>query len=126
MPRNYHIAKEHIVASMPGTVAELVRKSGWSHDTVVRWVKKLRKEGASHIVGWERPNGGGPFVSVHGAGAGEDVPCTLKPLTPSEDWAKAKEKYGMELLRKKERARKWALEARRGRNDDPLMAALFP
>jgi hypothetical protein len=125
MPRNYHTAKADIIQAMPGTTGQLVEKSGWHHDTVARWVRRMRKTGECRIVDWRRPNRTGNFVPVYGAGPGADAVCTLKPLTNSEDWHLAKKRYGMETLRKKERARHWALKARRGETTDPLMAALF-
>lgn len=124
MPRKYHNAKADILQSMPGTTAELATKSGWHLPTVQRWVRTMRKAGECRIADWRRPNGSGNFVPVYGKGPGEDAPCTLKPLTPSDDWQLAKQRYGMDTLRAKERARHWALQARRGRRD-PLMAALF-
>lgn len=125
MPRNYQIARADILQSMPGSVDQLAAKSGYHRDTVTRWLRKLRAENASHITGWLRPNGSGHFIPVHGAGPSADVECTLKPLTASEDWQKRKAKYGMQMLRRQERARHWALQARRGRTTDPLVAALF-
>jgi hypothetical protein len=126
MPRNYHIARDHILQAMPGTVNQLVTKSGYCRSTVERWLRALRQgepeQRGSHIIGWKRPERCGHFVAVHAAGPGKDAPCRLKPLTASQDWQKAKQKYGMETLRRKERARSWALKARRGQVKDPLMA----
>jgi hypothetical protein len=124
VPRNCHTAKADILQAMPGSVSQLVTKSGYHRATVERWVRTLRAEQASHIIDWLRPNGSGNFIPVHGKGLGEDAPCTLKPLTASDDWKLAKQRYGMDTLRAKERARHWALKARRGRRD-PLVAALF-
>lgn len=123
MPRNYNVAKDHVRQAMPGTMAQLVKRSGWHHDTVSRWVRKMRAAGECRIVGWQRPNGSGNFVPVYGEGPGEDAPCTLKPLTPSQDWQIAKQRYGKELLAKRERARHYARLARL--NGDPLVQALF-
>jgi hypothetical protein len=125
MPRKYHNAKADILQSMPGTTAQLVEKSGWHIDTVHRWLRRMRKTGECRIADWQRPNRSGNFVPIYGMGPGEDAPCTLKPLTPSEDWKLAKQRYGMDTLRAKERARHWALKARRGQVKDPLVAALF-
>ena len=76
-PRNYHIAKEHILQAMPGTVDELVKKSGYNRGTVEHWMKALRtgdpRTRSSHIIEWHPPNGTGPYIPVHQAGAGEDA-----------------------------------------------------
>jgi hypothetical protein len=121
VPRNYAVAWDHIQEAMPGTVDELVAKSGWSVHTVRRWLARARAAGTSHIVDWRRPNGTGNFIAVHGVGPGDDVPCTLKPLTASDDWQLRIKRYGRELLRRQERARHYALRARRGQTRDPLM-----
>lgn len=126
MPRDYHIAKRDILESMPGTVAQLVKKSGYHRATVERWLRKLRAADGSHIVDWQRPNGAGNFIPVHGAGTGVDVPCTLVALTSSEKWKATVRRLGRDRVRQLERARAWALQARRsGFGRDPLLGALF-
>lgn len=78
-PRNYHLAKSHILQAMPGTVGELARKSGYARGTVEAWLKVLRAGDAltraSHIIDWRAPNGSGPYIAVHQAGPGEDAVC---------------------------------------------------
>jgi hypothetical protein len=125
MPRKYHNAKADILQAMPGSMAQLATKSGWHLQTVERWVRALRKAGECRILDWQRPNGSGNFVPVYGQGPGEDAACTLQALTGSEKWRLTKQRYGMDTLRAKERARHWALRARRGQVRDPLVAALF-
>jgi hypothetical protein len=124
MPRDYHYAKRDILDSMPGTISEIIAKSGYERNTVERWMRRMRGVDC-HVVDWRRPAVSGPFVPVYAAGPGEDAVCTLKPLTPSQDWERRKTKYGVDTLRAKERAAHWALKARRGQVVDPLMAALF-
>jgi hypothetical protein len=76
--RNYQLAKADILQAMPGTVEELVQKSGWALRTVREWLGVLRAGDphtrASHIVGWvpqaSRP---GPPLAIHAAGPGEDA-----------------------------------------------------
>lgn len=124
MPRDYHVAKRDILQAMPGSISEIIAQSGYDRSTVERWMRRMRDVDC-HIIDWRRPEVSGPFVAVYAAGPGDDAVCTLKPLTPSEDWHRKKEKYGMETLRARERAAHWALKARRGKVVDPLVAALF-
>lgn len=123
MPRNYHVAKAHILQAMPGTHNELVAKSGWTYETVRRWLKVLRRDSLVHIGDWARPNGSGHFQRIYHAGPGPDVPCTLTPLTDSEKW-KLQVKRGMvdgiNTIARKERARFWVRKAQR--QGDPLSA----
>jgi hypothetical protein len=125
MPRKYHNAKEDILQSMPGTISQLVEKSGYHRATVERWMAKLRDGGESHIIKWLPPNGSGHFIPVHARGPGKDAECTLKAQTHSDRWKRAKQLHGLPTLRAKERARYWSLRARRGETMDPLVAALF-
>jgi hypothetical protein len=83
-PRDYHLAKEHILQAMPGTVDELAKRSGYHRNTVQIWLKVLRAGDpatrASHIEDWLPPaahNGGGVYLAVHGAGPGEDATYAL-------------------------------------------------
>jgi hypothetical protein len=76
-PRNYHLAKGHILQAMPGTVGQLAKKSGYSRGTVEIWLKVLRAGDpmtrGSHIVEWIPPAGAGAHAAVHQAGPGEDA-----------------------------------------------------
>ncbi len=71
--------KHLVAAALPGTLSEIIEKSGMLASTVCRWLRKLREEGACHVGGWERTKGtGGPIKRVYVAGPGEDVMCKLK------------------------------------------------
>lgn len=76
-PRDYQLAKGHILQAMPGTVEQLAKKSGYSRGTVEIWLKELRAGDpmtrASHIVDWIAPVGAGGHAAVHQAGPGEDA-----------------------------------------------------
>lgn len=126
MPRDYHIAKRDILQAMPGTVAQLVAKSGYHRATVERWLVKLRAADGSHIVDWLPPNGSGNFIPVHGVGPGPDAPCKLRAMTPSDKWQARVRRLGRDYLRNRSRTGEWALRARRvGFKSDPLLGALF-
>lgn len=121
--RNYQIAKDHILQAMPGTQAELVRKSGWHQGTVSRWIKVLRAEGAIHIVKWRPPGASGTASAVHGRGPGVDEPCPYKAKTGSQKWQRVKEIHGMEGLRRKRHVREMVKRAKK--DGDPIINALF-
>jgi hypothetical protein len=76
--RDYQLAKADILLAMPGTVDEIMQKSGWSLRTVREWIGVLRKGSpstrASHISGF-MPQGSrpGPPLAIHSAGPGEDA-----------------------------------------------------
>jgi hypothetical protein len=79
--RVYHTAKDDILQSMPGTVSELVARSGYSRETVYTWIRQLRcgdpLSRESHIIGWLEPTGprgSGGVTAIHAAGPGEDAP----------------------------------------------------
>lgn len=129
MPRNYHIAKQDILDSMPGTVSEIIKKSGYERCTVERWMRRMKHDDPAqrecHIIDWRRPEVSGQFVAVYAAGPGKNAPCKLVAQSDAEKWQRAIQLHGMDKLRAKERARAWALKARRGQVNDPLMQALF-
>lgn len=85
-PRDYHQARRDILQAMPGTIAQLVKKSGYARGTVEIWVRKMRigdpLARASHIIGWTPPassHGSGPHAPIHQAGAGHDAPRVVLP-----------------------------------------------
>jgi hypothetical protein len=75
--------REAVLMSLPGTVAELAKKSGYSKQTVKEWIRALRAgdplNRASHIVGWVPPKTRGPHHPIHAAGPGEDAVCVIQP-----------------------------------------------
>lgn len=112
-------------AAFPGTVKELVKKTGWARTTVERRLHEYREATPrkSHIIAWRRPTGTGPFIPVHGLGAGEDKHCNLKPLTKPERWQNYVKSKGREYVRKKDRTNEWLRKARSGKK--PLLESLF-
>ncbi|MBV8660375.1 MAG: helix-turn-helix domain-containing protein, partial [Burkholderiales bacterium] len=76
--------KSQIIAAMPGSVPEIMAKSGMNESTVKRWIRIMRAAGESHIGSWKRSNGSGGFQSVHVLGAGQDAPCCLKSFTVAQ------------------------------------------
>lgn len=75
--RDYQLAKADILQAMPGTLQDLIQKSGWSERTVIGWLKVLRAGDpltrSSHIIDWLQPKKVGPYLAVHAAGPGEDA-----------------------------------------------------
>lgn len=74
--------RDKVIAALPGTLAQIERKSGVSGTSARRWTSRLRKEGVIHIGGWRRSSPGGK-QPVFVMGAGEDKPPP-KTLTPAQ------------------------------------------
>lgn len=68
----------HVIErALPGTLAQLVDKSGMSIALVRKWVRVMRADGACHVGAWERGQGGRGelrVAQVFVAGPGADVP----------------------------------------------------
>lgn len=110
-----------IVRALPGTMCDLVRKSGCAESTIRRWLHRLRAENECHISGWRRNYGG--HTPYYEAGPGKDARCNLKRLTNTEyarrwrakmagtehgDVAAAKNRARKVADRVKSRPRDWA------------------
>ncbi len=118
-----------IAASLPGTLSEIMAKSGMTEGTCKRWIRILREEGLSHITDWKRATGTrGGFRPVHAPGAGTDAANPLQPLTSAETCKRYRDKIKLDRDRNdrhkaKSLARQFARKA--GRRGDPLVNALF-
>lgn len=118
--------RQAVFDAMPGTVPELMKKANVSRRTVWHWVNDLRKSSESRIVNWKRHPLRGPHLPVHGQGSGEDVPCTLKPMSNKARWKRYKSRRSTEthdLKKKKDRARVSVNKAIK--QGDPMINALF-
>lgn len=129
MPRDYHLARGHILEAMPGTVPELVKKSGYVRCTVNRWLEQLRQgtpaERAAHIGDWFVPEGRGPVVAIWHAGPGRHASRPRRKTSNAERWKKAKEKHGLPKLNAKWLNQHYVRQRRKGRTD-PLLDAFRP
>lgn len=116
-----------MLAALPGDQNQVREATGLGKTTVWRWLKSLHEAGESHITGWARAPGGGPFLATYAAGAGVDVVCKIKPLSEKakqrrhQKKAKADGRWDERAAR--ERAKYWAKRALTHR--DPMIAALF-
>lgn len=126
MKHRRNTPREIVLAALPATQAEIRAKTGVSQAAVSRWLTYLRACSDAHIGGWTTSRKGGPPQSVYHSGAGADVVCTIKPLTPKQLNRRSR------ALRRKTgewEDRKAADRARYWRNKpakrDPLTAALF-
>lgn len=67
----------HVIErALPGTMGQLVEKSGMSIALVRKWVRVMRADGGCHVGAWERTQGGrGEYgiAQVFVAGPGADV-----------------------------------------------------
>lgn len=126
MPRNYHLAREHILEAMPGTVPHLVARSGYERHTVNRWLAKLHAskaaERGAHIGGWEgleRP--GAAYVAIWHAGPGKDARRPKRDTSSAAKYARAVAKHGRKKLAAQAANRHHQRQRRAGRVD-PLLA----
>jgi transposase-like protein len=122
--------KKEVERALPGTSLRIAGKTGVHSDTVLRWIRQLRKEGACHIGGWERTVGvQGAYKPVYFRGPGADVACPFKRLTSAEYCTRHRariKKDGREEVRaRKQTANYYANKAAKGRMRDPLVDALF-
>lgn len=82
--------REKVIAALPGTRAEIEKKSGVSEATVGKWLSILRAEGAVHIGKWRRAvlSGSKRPVFVLGAGVDAKPPKTLTPQQSQKRYRK--------------------------------------
>lgn len=104
-----------ILAVLPATKAEIGRRAGLHHATVIKVMPGLHESGKVHIGAWQRHPVRGPSMAVYHAGPGQDVEDTLPRLTRQEITArfeqriKGTEKYDMRKAR--HRSRHWLKKA---------------
>ena len=65
--------REKVISGLPGTRAQIEKKSGTSSSTVGKWLAVLHAEGAVHIAKWRRSKHGSKRP-VYELGAGVDAP----------------------------------------------------
>lgn len=65
------ILEQAVFAALPGTVPEIMKKSGVSSRTVYEWIKTFREQGRIHIATWRR---NGYLRPYYAAGHGVDKP----------------------------------------------------
>lgn len=84
-------ARDAVIAGLPGTRAQIAKKSGVSISSVGKWLAILRAEKAIHISGWRRSHMGSkqPFFAL---GAGEDKKPP-KTLTPEQSQLRFKRRH---------------------------------
>jgi hypothetical protein len=114
---------QRIVALLPATSRQLLRKIRISTSTLHKWLTRLRDDDEIHIGDWNRSVGN--LVAVWTAGSGPDAP-RLPPLTGAKvtaNYRKRKRAEARQLAREKAAALKKAEKARF--TNDPLMAALY-
>ncbi len=110
--------KAQVKAALPGTLCDIVEKSGVQATTVVRWLKIMHTGHPREIYvsGWERTKGkGGPIKRVYSVGNQEDVKCRLKAQNQATYSARYRKKIRdteqADLTKAKARAERWAKKA---------------
>lgn len=107
--------KAQVIAAMPGTVPEIMARSGMTKSTVKRWITLMREAGECHIDRWIRPDGPGGFMPVHIIGEGKDARCHLKAFSGAhyskKSRRKAKEEGKAEFTQARRSAQYYAKKA---------------
>ncbi len=63
-----------MLRAMPGTVTEVMERTGVAKTTAKRWIGELRACGWVHVPKWKRPEAQGKIAPVFHAGPGKDAP----------------------------------------------------
>lgn len=120
--------KKLIEKALPGTIDELVKKSGCAESTIRRWLRRMRKSKECHIGKWvERCSCDTPYWVE---GKGDDAPYVRLACTSAEyskRWRDGKKRVDYKLMCElklaRAKARKNAdIMAKRG---DPLVNVFF-
>lgn len=110
-----------IKAALPGTKGQIVKKTGLSMATSIKWVDRLHKDGEIHIARWKAHPRAGPAMPVYVAGPGVDAVCDLVHLTKQqirERFEKKAEADGrMDKRRAMWRNRYWKLKAAKSKQN---------
>jgi hypothetical protein len=80
--------KQFVLGALPGTMPELIIKSGVSKSAVFRAIRDARAAGEVRISKWQYPTKGGRPMPTYVKGAGKDAKCRLKPQTTAVSSAK--------------------------------------
>lgn len=119
MPRNREFSRAVILDSLPGTSAEIAKRSGFTDDTVRRAVADLIAQGKAYQSGWHKA---GNYVPVYAKGpipagfelapkpAGEspsvrDARYRAKPKGKAKAAALARKSYARRIDAERERNR---------------------
>lgn len=110
-----------VLAALPGTQAQIVRRTGLGVATVSRWLADLYDSDEARIKRWTRT--GAKFAGVWGRGAGEHAPCDLVAFdsTQRKDHDRQRKKSEAEQEAQDRARRLSEIKVRR----DPMVAALF-
>ncbi len=71
----YRDRTDMMLRAMPGTVMEIMARTGVAKTTAKRWIGELRACGWVHVPKWQRPEAQGKIAPVFHAGPGKEAPC---------------------------------------------------
>ena len=99
--------RDLVLEGLPGTRAQIERKSGASSSSVGKWLAILRADGAIHIGGWRRSHMGSKRpIFVLGAGVDKKPPKTLTPEQSQERFRKRNPERRREIKENSEQRQK--------------------
>lgn len=70
-------SRQAVFDALPGTIPQIVKKTGVCRATVYHWIGKLRAAGACHISSWRRTTGCSTPRYVAGPGVDAPKPSRL-------------------------------------------------
>ena len=128
MTRHNQLARTRaeIMQSLPGSIAKIEKRSGYSLATVSRNIAALRKENKVYVSSWGKPPAAGRFYAVFAIGSAPDAP-RLKAISNNERAAKIRKKRREtgEIFEYRARQRGRYHAKRMTYKRIPLLAALY-
>lgn len=97
--------KHEVIAALPGTCPQIMKRTGVCQDSVNKWIRKLHEAGQIHITSWSWY--GCNKTPRYVLGPGRDAQCRLKAYTVAEhcqNYRNRKKKDEAEFVAAKQRA----------------------
>jgi len=114
---------QRVLAALPATKVELVKKLHVSRTTIGRWVNAMHGP-LCHIGSWSVHEAENNWLPVYHAGKGKDKPCRFVQATRAARHQKVHANpEAHERHKASRRARYWAKKAEK--RGDPLMSTFF-
>lgn len=120
-------SRQRVERALPGTVHEIVTRTGLGRTTVRNYLRELREERVIYVSKWLRSNGRGGFQPYFRLGKRKDATCKLVPYTIAERSERFKSRHVEDGTWEDKRCRINSRNAikRTIEKGDPLVSAFF-